>query len=152
VLRLRTQGEVDQWAGQTESKRNLAEDLLESQFRLYRLPVFEREYKFAAALKRQYRFDFAFIQYAVAVEIEGLVPERVTILRKDGTKENRLIVGGRHASIEGMIKDMEKYNLAAKLGWFVLRVPQKWVTENKAIAVVIETLSYKGCKPHEATR
>lgn len=62
----------------------------------------EREHYFARP--RRWRFDFAFPQHRVAVELEGGV-----------------WTGGRHATGAGMVADMDKYNAAASRGWRVLR-------------------------------
>jgi very-short-patch-repair endonuclease len=61
-----------------------------------------REYQFAPP--RRWRFDFAWVNQRVAVEIEG-----------------GLWMRGRHTTAKGMLADMDKYNTAASLGWFVLR-------------------------------
>ena len=61
-----------------------------------------REHRFNP--KTQHRFDFAWPNYMVAVEIEGGV-----------------WVGGRHNTGKGFISDCRKYNLAAERGWVVLR-------------------------------
>lgn len=67
----------------------------------------EPEYRFAPP--RKWRFDYAWLDNKVAVEIEG-----------------GLWIQGRHNRAEGMIKDMEKYNMATFLGWKVFRfVPEK---------------------------
>jgi len=66
------------------------------------LPAPEAEYRFHE--KRKWRFDFAWPDSMVAVEIEG------------GT-----FVRGRHTRGMGHHKDCEKYNQATLLGWRVLR-------------------------------
>jgi len=77
-----------------------------------------REHRFHGT--RKWRFDFAWPQHLVAVEVEG------------GTW-----VGGRHTRGSGFAKDCEKYNEAACLGWRLVRVTPghfktgqavKWVT------------------------
>lgn len=69
------------------------------------------EYKFHPT--RKWRFDFAFVEQKVAVEQEGAI-----------------WTYGRHNRPIGMIKDMEKYNAAAELGWRVLRYqPRKFDLE-----------------------
>lgn len=74
------------------------------------LPRPEREWKFDA--KRRWRFDYAWPQEMVALEVEGGV-----------------WTGGRHTRGAGFVKDMEKYNRAAVLGWRLLRVtPDKLVS------------------------
>lgn len=53
---------------------------------------------------RKWRFDIAWPEYNVAIEVEGGVWS-----------------GGRHTRASGFVKDMEKYNEAAARGWKVLR-------------------------------
>jgi very-short-patch-repair endonuclease len=72
----------------------------------FNIPEPVKEHKFDS--KRKFRFDFAWIDCKLAVEIEGGV-----------------WIAGRHTRGSGFVKDMEKYNLAVKNGWKVLRfVPQ----------------------------
>lgn len=63
---------------------------------------FSSEYKFHPA--RKWRFDFAIPEYKIAIEIEG-----------------GIWLIGRHNRPISMIKDFEKYNEAAKLGWRILK-------------------------------
>ena len=63
---------------------------------------FELEYKFLE--KRKFRFDFALLQYKIAIEFEGIMSSK-----------------SRHTSITGYTKDTEKYNLATINDWKVLR-------------------------------
>lgn len=68
---------------------------------------------------RKWRFDYAIPALKIAVECDGGV-----------------WTGGRHVSPQGYIKDMEKFNAAAELGWVVLKfTPQQLVT-----TATIETL------------
>ncbi len=55
--------------------------------------------------KRRWRFDMAWPESKIALEIEGGVWS-----------------GGRHTRGAGFIKDAEKYNRAAMMGWRVLRI------------------------------
>ncbi len=81
------------------------------------LPAPQPEYNFSAA--RGWRFDYAFVDQKIAVEIEGGVWRRG---------------GGAHSHPLGILRDIEKYNAAAVLGWRILRVvPEK-------LADVIESL------------
>ena len=66
------------------------------------IPIPEKEYKFHP--KRKWRFDYAWPDYKIALEVEGGI----------WTK-------GRHVRGTGFLKDMEKYNAATVLGWRVLR-------------------------------
>lgn len=73
-----------------------------------------REYRFAQELvyvdkagrkrRRGWRFDFAWLDERVAVEVEGGVYQ-----------------GGRHTQGRGASRDAIKYNEAAIRGWIVLR-------------------------------
>lgn len=75
------------------------------------LPRPEAEFSFHP--QRRWRFDFAWEAQHVALEIEGNVWASV-----NGTKS-------RHFHGKGILADMDKYNSAAILGWFVLRVTPK---------------------------
>jgi very-short-patch-repair endonuclease len=80
-----------------------------------------REFTFCPG--RRWRFDFAFPDEKLAIEIEG------------GVWNN-----GRHNRGAGMIGDMNKYNMAAKLGWSVLRFDGGAVKRGEAIAFVADVL------------
>ena len=78
--------------------------------RVREVPIPECEWKFDT--KRRWRFDYAWPQQMIALEVEGGV-----------------WTGGRHTRGAGFVKDMEKYNRAAVLGWRLLRVtPDKLVS------------------------
>ncbi|MEN3051332.1 MAG: DUF559 domain-containing protein [Candidatus Methanosuratincola petrocarbonis] len=91
------------WKAKEEENPNLASEwrILEKAFHL---PPGIPEYKFALDKGRLFRFDFAWPEKKVAVELEG------------GTW-----IGGRHVRPEGFERDLEKYNLATALGWRVFR-------------------------------
>ena len=74
----------------------------------------EEEYVFLKG--RRCRFDFAWPESKIAVEIEG------------GT-----FVQGRHTTGVGFAKDCEKYNLATLAGWRVYRFPTGMVKDRSAI-------------------
>lgn len=61
-----------------------------------------KEYQFCPT--RKWRFDYAFVEARVALEVEGGVH-----------------TGGRHIRPKGFLNDMEKYNTAAVMGWRLLR-------------------------------
>ncbi len=74
-----------------------------------RLP--ETEYRFHP--ERKWRFDYAYPDKKIAIEQEGGV-----------------WIGGRHNRASGFLKDLEKYNAAAVLGWRILRyTPEKMTTD-----------------------
>ena len=91
---------------------------LEEQFamyvRLWELPTPVPEHKFHP--KRRWRFDFAWPEHMVAVEIEG------------GVWNN-----GRHNRASGFIADCDKYNAAALLGWRVLRYTSQHLDNPHAV-------------------
>lgn len=66
------------------------------------LPAPEVEYRFAP--DRKWRCDYAWPDCKVALEVEGGV-----------------WTGGRHTRGSGFVKDMEKYNRAALMGWRVVK-------------------------------
>lgn len=97
---------------------------------LYVLPFVERlraegipepagEYRFLAG--RAFRFDLAWPNLRLAVEIEGG-------LYIEG--------GGRHNRARGYENDLVKYNVAALLGWRVLRFGPHLLADNSAVAAV----------------
>ena len=92
------------------------------------IPAPEREYRFDAV--RRWRFDFAWPERRVAVEVEGITPS-----------------GSRHQRLPGFLRDAEKYEAAQVQGWMVYRVPSPWVTgkkkarPNEIVAAVRKLLS-----------
>ena len=62
------------------------------------------ESEFIFSNERKFRFDWAVPQLCIAIEYEGIFSE------KSG-----------HTTLSGYKKDVEKYNLATKLGWKILR-------------------------------
>lgn len=69
------------------------------------------EYKFHES--RKWRFDFAFPEKRVAIEIDGGIWQY-----------------GRHNRAAGLLNDYEKFNEAAALGWKVLHfTPQQQYTQ-----------------------
>ena len=78
------------------------------------------EYQFHG--KRKWRFDFAWPWAKVALEIEGGVFGYRTATGKRQA--------GAHRSVQGVLRDIEKYNAATLDGWRVLRVlPSTLYTE-----------------------
>ena len=67
---------------------------------------------------RRWRFDWAFVVWKIALEVEGGAYSQ-----------------GRHTRGKGFIADMEKYNAAAIDGWCVLRVtPDQLLTHGVDLA------------------
>lgn len=82
------------------------------------------EFKFHP--ERRWRFDFAWPENKVAMEIEGGVWSR-----------------GRHTRGSGFVKDIEKYNAAASLGWRVFRFTPQQVQRLEYVPVILEAIKYK---------
>jgi very-short-patch-repair endonuclease len=100
------------------------EELLLFQIKSVGLPEPEREYMFALeAMGRRWRFDFAYPEQMIGIEVEGGVWVR-----------------GRHTRGSGFIADCEKYNEAAILGWTVLRFPGDAIESGEAINMIEKVL------------
>lgn len=96
--------------------RLTAEDTLELQLRAVGLTTYTREYRFHAT--RKWRFDYAFPERKLAVEIEGF--------GAGGT-------AGRHQRFGGFTKDAEKYAEAAMAGWRLIRCTTQQVRNGTAL-------------------
>jgi hypothetical protein len=80
------------------------------------LPVPSAELKFHPS--RRWRFDWAWADEKIALEVEGGV-----------------FIRGRHSRGIGMVKDMEKYNAAAELGWRIVRVTPRQMRSGEALSL-----------------
>jgi len=107
---------------------------LAQQIRVLKLPTPETEYRFAmhyvgmgkelrkriqAAGLKDWRFDFAWPDHMLAVEVEG------------GT-----FVGGRHTRGVGFRDDCHKYHHAMRLGWTVYRCEGTLIRMGLAVALI----------------
>lgn len=88
----------------------------DEQCRLAGLPTPMAELAFASHLKRRWRVDWCFVNEKIAVEVEG-----------------GIFVAGRHSRGAGMLKDMEKYNTLACLGYRLIRVTPKQIANGEAL-------------------
>lgn len=98
------------------------EEALALQIRLARLPPPVRELAFAKP--RRWRFDYAWPDLRLALEVDG------------GTWSN-----GRHTRAAGFERDCEKLNAAAALGWRVLRVTGAMIHDGRALMAIAAALS-----------
>ena len=81
------------------------------------IPEPETEYKFCP--DRRWRIDYCWPQHKLAVEIEGGVWNY-----------------GRHNRAVSFLKDMEKYNKLALMGFSLLRfTPQQWGNGEAALTI-----------------
>lgn len=93
------------------------EQALSQHMRAMRFPEPDQEHRFAPP--RRFRFDFAWPDQKLAVEVEG------------GTWGK-----SRHTTGKGYGKDCEKYNLAVLMGWRVLRFTGDMVRSGEAVEVI----------------
>lgn len=82
------------------------------------------EYRFALAVGRQWRFDWAWPAQLVALEVEG-----------------GAFIAGRHTRGSGFAADLEKYNAAAVAGWLVLRVLPKHLARPSTFELIAAALA-----------
>ena len=101
--------------------RNQATILMEEHLKELGLR-YEREYQFCK--DRKWRSDFYIRPHLILVEIEGGISKHEKF-HPEWTKM-------RHQRAEGFIKDLEKYNTAAMLGYRLLRFSTQHVWEGQA--------------------
>ena len=89
-----------------------------------RLPLPVAEHKFHPP--RRWKMDYAWPEYMVALEVQGAV-----------------WTGGRHTRGSGFVKDIEKYNAAAAMGWRIIRCQPKELCTMATLQLVRQTLFTK---------
>jgi very-short-patch-repair endonuclease len=100
------------------AKRKL-EDKLARKLAEAGLPEPVRQYPFAKAIGRRWRFDFCWPERRLAVEVDG-----------------GIYSGGRHVRGKGYEADCEKLNSAALQGWMALRVTAHMVSDGRAVRTI----------------
>lgn len=98
------------------------ETQLSIQIRGMKLPVPEREFRFAAP--RRWRFDFAWPDQKIALETEGAT-----------------FTNGRHVRGVGYELDCIKYSEAAIRGWKVIRATGNMIKNGTAIELLTRALN-----------
>ena len=98
--------------------RSKGEAAFALQLRALKFPQWEEEYRFHP--RRRWRFDFAWPEHKLAVEVEGVTGG----------------AGGRHQRREGFIEDLDKYSEAWRLGWKVLRIDSGMISNLKAVRLI----------------
>ena len=93
------------------------EETLLLQIRATNTPLPIREHRFHKV--RRWRFDFAWPDHMLAVEVDGGVWS-----------------GGRHTRGKGYINDCDKINTATDLGWRVLRFTGEHIKSGSAIEMI----------------
>lgn len=105
--------------------RKRHEDAFFAGLKFYMIPTPVREFVFFPG--RRWRFDFAWPEAKLFVEIDGGIWAR-----------------GRHSRPSGIMGDMEKFNAAAMLGWLGLHFTPEDVKSNHAHTMTIEFLRRRG--------
>lgn len=72
---------------------------------------------------RKWRFDFAWPERGLALEVEG-----------------GAWTSGRHTRGKGFVSDLEKYNAAVLMGWRVLRCTPKQLKSGEIFEVIKEAM------------
>lgn len=107
------------------SERSRGERLLAHHIELEGLPAPDTQHRFAREEGRQFRFDFAWPDRKLAVEVDG----GKWLLRRSRKMGGRLVPVGSHSRRE----DLRRANLAVRLGWSVLRYTPDMVFKGEAI-------------------
>lgn len=93
---------------------------------------------------RKWRFDFAFSLVDLTRPHSQWMPEHWVELAKLALEvEGGVWTGGRHTRASGFVRDMEKYNRAAVLGWRVLRTTPQELCMQETVDMVKEALGTK---------
>jgi very-short-patch-repair endonuclease len=87
-----------------------------------KLPEPRPEFQFNS--KRKWRFDYAWPSQKLALEVEGGV-----------------FTQGRHTRPVGFLKDMEKYNCAAMMGWRILRTTPDKLIKQETIELIKQSIN-----------
>lgn len=137
--------QISKIASYNPSMTSQHEERFAAQLRLMRLPVALREYRFAAlhvgvgkGLRERlaeyslsdWRFDFAWPDYRVALEIEG-----------------GIWIAGRHSRGAGYLADCRKYNAAQLLGWQVFRATGEMVKSGEALQAIKTAIEQRPALP-----
>lgn len=96
------------------------------------LPEPQREVLFHST--RKWRFDYAWPNLRVALEVEG-----------------GIWTGGAHGRGTGISRDIEKYNYATAMGWAVLRTTPSKLSTGETIAFLKATMANQATKVQSNT-
>jgi len=97
--------------------------IVQAFFKSQKLPQSVRELRFHP--ERNWRFDFAWIEYKIALEVEG-----------------GIWIGGGHSRGSGVKKDIEKYNAATLLGWRILRCQPSNVCMMETVVMIKKMIEF----------
>lgn len=118
------------------------EEALLIQVKACKLPMPEREYRFGAVAAggpgkglrkrlqeaglKDWRFDFAWPDLMLAVEVEG-----------------GAWVGGRHTRGKGFLEDLRKYQAAQVMGWTIYRTAGELIKSGEAVRIIEQLIQVK---------
>lgn len=103
------------------SKTDYKEEFLQ-QLGLVKITV---QPEFVFAPPRKFRADWRVVDTRILIEFEGGLFKREK---------------GGHHSVQGVLRDIEKYNTAALQGWIVIRITPKHVVSGEALGWVIDAV------------
>lgn len=106
------------------SKRSGREAIFYALLKQSGLPMPVPEYRFHPV--RKFRLDYAWPESRVGLEVDGGV-----------------WVGGAHGRGTGIVRDQEKTNLAAGLGWRILRCTPSKLTHTDTLAYITDALKWR---------
>jgi hypothetical protein len=114
-------------AKKKKPKVNEGEQLFRFQCKAYGLPEPKEQYFWARALGREFRADFAFVEYGLLVEIQGGIWTR-----------------GAHGHPLGIKSDIEKSQYACLGNWLRFLTTPDEVRSKHAVAWVQRALAKRG--------
>lgn len=88
--------------------------------RIDQMGILRPQKEFHFSTSRQWRFDFAWPEVRIAIEIEGGISKYKP---------------GRHIRPQGFQDDLDKYNTGTSYGWRIFRFSSKDIQENRPIFV-----------------
>lgn len=114
-----------------KNRKERFEQDLASQIRAHRLPEPVEQHPFAAELGRKFRADFAWPakEFRFLLEVQGGIFMRG---------------GGGHSHPMHIVKDIERQQLAALLGWYLVPVTTDQVKNGKAIDTLERLFASRG--------
>ena len=112
-----------------KAKRERFENLFAIQLQGAGLPAYVRQYRFAQSLGRQWSSDFAWPTLKLLCEVDGGV-------WRQG--------GGAHSHPTNIVRDMEKQNDAALLGFLVLRFTTDQIKNGQALTFLARVMASRG--------
>lgn len=108
-----------------KTKLQAAKLAQEVEINLIGLPVYEKEVRFHPV--RKWRFDYAWTELKIALEIHGGV-----------------FTNGRHTRGKGFTEDKVKMNTAQLLGWIVIEATTKQVKDGQMLNWINKALELRG--------